>query len=1274
MNSNEVEVDQNTKEQLIHLGFIEKIGLTFFVILSNVYTFAKENSGVLKTTIISAENAVVSSVMPVYEKLKGLPKQILAFVDDKFDKYAPSLAKKLFARVQSLTDKLFNITNSLPKKYPVLQAVNSAAQNIIKEAQIVGTKSALQAAYVSFKIVGIPVIAKFWYDVNTYPKLHALSKVLEPVAEYLSDWYNKGETSVEGSAETAEGLVELPLANRRYSWMNKTGTKMSLLDRFFVSQEVNLSIPDLSVEAFNRGWSDHIPLFLRVDRKDFGHIPFKVFNSWLYRDGFKDFVDTAWKEHDMNVGLFEKMKRLKRKIKAWVVANRLNDKSRLHLLKERINEIECKMENSCASLEELDERTKSFVEVEEISQLDDLDIQQKSRIKWDIEGDENSQFFHGLVNYQRKHNLIKGILIDGMWNSNPKEIKDHFFDFFANKFSSLQSDVLFPNLTPFSTLNRDDVVSLESEFTEQEIKMAVWSCGSQKTPGPDGFSFHFIKYFWEIMKADIISAVNNAINSRSLSKGATSSFITLIPKSTKPMHTNDFRPISLIGAFHKIIAKLLALRLAKVIDKIISPEQTAFIRGRQILDGPLILNEVIEWYKKNNKKMLLFKVDFEKAFDTVNWEFLNYMMMRLGFGSTWIAWIFMCLKSARSSVIINGSPTREFPILRGSRQGDPLSPFLFLIVMEGLNILLHEYVSSGLIQGARIANSEVIVSHLFYADDVMIVSEWNSLDMENIIRLFSLFHDISGLKINIDKSKVYGVGVMEVELGIMATQTGCMAGAFPLNYLGLPLGANMKLVKNWKVLEDRFVKKLSRWKGNLLSMGGRLTLIKSVLGSLGIYFFSLYKCPVGVLKKLESLRSRFFWGGGEEGRKMMWINWQQVLAPYSKGGLNVGSLKAFNLALLLKWRWRLLTDSKALWVKVIKVIHGDENSGAQIRHNRRGTWGSITSSWSDLHTQNIILNNVFKRKVGNGANTKFWKDIWIGDCSLASRFGRIFSLDMNGDCTIADRFINGVWVWDWSRELTSCRHQALLQDLKLVIDSFVLGDQMDSWACTISKQSCYLVKDGRMMIDNMLLPSNGHSTRWINTLPRKVNIFMWRVELNKLPSRLNLSKKGLEIMHIDCPSCGFSVESTEHVLFECPIASQVWSRVQLWTNADMPHFCSWNQGLAWLNNWNFTARVKDHMFIIMAAYLWIMWRYRNNVIFGENKMKKADLFDSICNFSFNWIRYRSKCNISKNDWLCKPFYLPLVPIDEMKAAYKLVKTTMDGLSACTFVCMCYVQG
>ncbi|XP_071714939.1 uncharacterized protein [Rutidosis leptorrhynchoides] len=225
------------------------------------------------------------------------------------------------------------------------------------------------------------------------------------------------------------GLVELPLANRRYSWMNKTGMKMSSLDRFFVSQEVNLSIPDLSVEAFNRGWSDHIPLFLRVDRKDFGHIPFKVFNSWLYRDGFKDFVDTAWKEHDMNMGLFEKMKRLKRKIKAWVVANRSNDKSRLHLLKERINEIECKMENSCASLEELDERTKSFVEVEEISQLDDLDIQQKSRIKWDIEGDENSQFFHGLVNYQRKHNLIKGIFIDGMWNSNPKEIKDHFFLF-----------------------------------------------------------------------------------------------------------------------------------------------------------------------------------------------------------------------------------------------------------------------------------------------------------------------------------------------------------------------------------------------------------------------------------------------------------------------------------------------------------------------------------------------------------------------------------------------------------------------------------------------------------------------------------------------------------------------------------------------------------------------------------------------------------------------------------------------------------------------------
>ncbi|GKB28028.1 RNA-directed DNA polymerase, eukaryota, reverse transcriptase zinc-binding domain protein [Tanacetum coccineum] len=165
--------------------------------------------------------------------------------------------------------------------------------------------------------------------------------------------------------------------------------------------------------------------------------------------------------------------------------------------------------------------------------------------------------------------------------------------------------------------------------------------------------------------------------------GANSSFITLIPKVTNPIHVNEFWPISLIGIRYKIIAKVLANKLSKVINNIVSPEQTTCIASRQILDGPLILSEVIDWYKKRKKKMLLFKIDFEKAFDSVSWRYLDFMLCNLGFGITWRTWIKACLGSSHTSILVNGSPTSEFNVRRGLRQEDLLSPFLFIIIMEG---------------------------------------------------------------------------------------------------------------------------------------------------------------------------------------------------------------------------------------------------------------------------------------------------------------------------------------------------------------------------------------------------------------------------------------------------------------------------------------------------------------------------------------------------------------------------------------------------------------
>ncbi len=206
---------------------------------------------------------------------------------------------------------------------------------------------------------------------------------------------------------------------------------------------------------------------------------------------------------------------------------------------------------------------------------------------------------------------------------------------------------------------------------------------ARKSLGPDGFNFGLIKFCWEFIRDDILLAVNDFARVGKWPRGTNASFVCLVPKLENPQSLCDFRPISLVRCLYKIISKLLSLRLKKVMSKIIDSRQSAFLAGRGILDSVLVANEVLEEAKRRKKNCLFFQVDYEKAYDSVRWDFISYMLERLGFCEQWIAWIKSCLESATVFVLVNDSPTKEFVPSKGLRQGDLLAPFLFLIVAEG---------------------------------------------------------------------------------------------------------------------------------------------------------------------------------------------------------------------------------------------------------------------------------------------------------------------------------------------------------------------------------------------------------------------------------------------------------------------------------------------------------------------------------------------------------------------------------------------------------------
>ena len=214
-----------------------------------------------------------------------------------------------------------------------------------------------------------------------------------------------------------------------------------------------------------------------------------------------------------------------------------------------------------------------------------------------------------------------------------------------------------------------------------------------------------------------------------------------------PQSLNDFRPISLIGCVYKIVAKTLANRLKLVMPDIIDERQSAFITGRHLLHGVLIANEVVEEAKRSQKSCLVFKVDYEKTYDSVSWKFLSHMMSRLGFYSKWIQWIMGCLTSASVSILVNGSPTNEFTLQRGLRQGDPLAPLLFNLVVEGLTGLMREAVDKKLFNFLVGKNKEP-VSILQYADDTIFFGEATMQNVKVIKIILRCFEITSELKIN----------------------------------------------------------------------------------------------------------------------------------------------------------------------------------------------------------------------------------------------------------------------------------------------------------------------------------------------------------------------------------------------------------------------------------------------------------------------------------------------------------------------------------------------
>ena len=418
----------------------------------------------------------------------------------------------------------------------------------------------------------------------------------------------------------------------------------------------------------------------------------------------------------------------------------------------------------------------------------------------------------------------------------------------------------------FASIEKDERLELERDFSKKEVVKVLFEMEGDKAPGLDGFTKAFFQKCWSVVEIDVMAFFDHFHRSSEFERSLNASFLSLIPKKNNALNIKDFRPISLVGSVYKLLSKVLANKLRRVLDKLISESQNSFVGSRQILDSVLIANECLDSRLKCRTPGVVCKLDIEKAYDHVNWDALFYLLERMGFGNRWRSWLKTCVSTVRFSVLVNGSPASFFSSSRGLRHGDHLSPLLFLLIMEVLSRILKKTEEEGFIQGFHVGpvnSSGIRVSHLLFTDDTILFCDVSKEQILSIKLVLTCFQAFTSLKVNVGKSEIIPIGEVR-NIQSLANILQCKLNNLPMIYLGMPLGSLYKTTSIWNSILERMEKKLSGWKQLYLSKGGRLTLLKSTLSSLPTYYLSLFTIPKAVANRLERIQRNFLWGSSVE--------------------------------------------------------------------------------------------------------------------------------------------------------------------------------------------------------------------------------------------------------------------------------------------------------------------------------------------------------------------------------------------------------------------------
>ncbi|XP_021991415.1 uncharacterized protein LOC110888183 [Helianthus annuus] len=928
-------------------------------------------------------------------------------------------------------------------------------------------------------------------------------------------------------------LIDVKSHGLHYTWNQKPKDGVGMLKKIDRIMG-NIKLLDVFSDAYAMFQpfrvSDHAPAILKLfsmstDRPK----PFKFPNFIMTKPEFRQAVMSEWTKTVEGATMFsvvKKMKGLKSHFRR-ILLNQGNLHKRVTDLRNELDQIQKQVEAHPFDAAIRSSETICLRDFKSAVYDEECFLKKKSKVQWLCAGDSNTSYFHNSVksrNARNKINCLKDT------NGNQYEgvdvaaaLLNHYSAFMGteDKVARLDDADLFVNV-----LQQNVAETMVRQVTDDEVKQAMFSISENKAPGPDGYTSAFFKNAWDVVGGEVTKAVCDFFNNGQILKQINHTILALVPKMDTPNTVLDYRPISCCNVIYKCISKIITNRVKGCLGTLVNINQSAFVPGRKISDNILITQELMHNYHVDRgPPRCALKIDIQKAYDTVSWSFLEAILVRFGFHRKMVAWIMACVTTVSYLVSVNGELHGYFLGKRGLRQGDPMSPYLFTLIMEVLSLMLQKMALNPAFKFHSHCSKQKIIN-VSFADDLFVFVNGDTGSVKLVRNVLEKFTSVSGLVPSLPKSTVFFCNVPSQVKAEILSLLPFREGELPVRYLGVPLISTKLSFRDCRVLVERMERKVDNWMSKLLSFAGRLQLLNSVLAAMYTYWASVFILPMRIVKDLEKRMRRFLWNGGAPGSIRSKVAWKDVCLPKDEGGLGIRNISDVNKALMMSHIWSIITNRESLWVK---WIHSYKIKG-------RNFWkiqsrGVLTWSWRKILSIRLLVRPYVWKLIGSGSQTNAWSDNWCS-CSPIGNFitpSRIAQAGFNLQTTVAELVdANGNWRWpqawyDLFPVLINVMAPSLVPDSVDRLGWREVGGKIVHFS-SLEAWNNLRVRDNKVAWVNMV---------WYGQCIPRHSFHLWLVLKNKLKTqdRLAVWEAGSEtnLRLMCCPLCNYGRDSRDHL-------------------------------------------------------------------------------------------------------------------------------------------------